>query len=195
MTEVDRLRVIYELQDQQFRAGMERMRNMTRLTNDQIIAQAKRAELGLASMGRAFAGAFSVAVVAGVSQKLTRIADAATQMQNSLRVAGLEGAELSRVYDQLFKSAQKNAAPIGSLVDLYSKLALAQDTLGVSSQDLIKFTDGISVALRVGGTDAQAASGSLLQLSQALGGGVVRAEEFNSILEGTPTIARASRRA
>lgn len=156
-----------------------------------VNASTAKATAGIARMGRAFAGAFSVAVVTGLAQRFTRIADAATQMQNSLRVAGLEGAELSRVYGQLFASAQRNSAPITSLVDLYSKLALAQNELGVSSEDLIEFTDEIAVALKVAGTDATAASGSLLQLSQALGGGVVRAEEFNSILEGTPTIAQA----
>ncbi|MCT4332631.1 tape measure protein [Paracoccus sp. YLB-12] len=121
----------------------------------------------------------------------TRLADEATAMRNALSNAGLAGEELTRVYEQLFKSAQRNAAPITSLVDLYSKLALTQAELGVSGDDLIRFTDGIAVALKVAGTDATAASGALLQLSQALGGGVVRAEEFNSILEGTPTIAQA----
>ena len=121
----------------------------------------------------------------------TRLADEATAMRNALSNAGLAGEELARVYEQLFKSAQKNSAPVGSLVDLYSKLALTQKELGVTSDDLIRFTDGIAVALKVAGTDATAASGSLLQLSQALGGGIVRAEEFNSILEGTPTIAQA----
>lgn len=140
---------------------------------------------------RAGAGFLAGGFAAQQFRQFTQLADAATKMRNSLKVVGLEGDGLNAVYGQLYKSAQQNATPIQSLVDLYSKLALAQDTLGVSSQDLIKFTDGISVALRVGGTDAQAASGSLLQLSQALGGGVVRAEEFNSILEGTPTIARA----
>lgn len=48
------------------------------------------------------------------------------------------------------------------------------------------------VALRVAGTDAQSASGALLQLSQAMGSGVVRAEEFNSILEGALPIAQAA---
>lgn len=191
MPVIDRLSVLYDVQDQQFRAGMERMRRTTRATSDQIIAQANRAERGLSGIGRAFAGAFSAAVVVGITQKITRIADAATQMRNALSIAGLEGEELSRVYGQLFESAQRNAAPISSLVGLYSKLALTQKELGVTSDELIQFTDGIAVALKVAGTDATAASGSLLQLSQALGGGIVRAEEFNSILEGTPTIAQA----
>ncbi|MFB9223836.1 tape measure protein [Paracoccus cavernae] len=137
--------------------------------------------------GGLLAGGF----VANQVRQFLRLSDAATKMRNSLRVAGLNGEELSSVYGKLFQSAQRNSAPISSLVDLYSKLSLTQKELGVSSDELIRFTDGIAVALRVGGTDAQAASGSLLQLSQALGGGVVRAEEFNSILEGTPTIAQA----
>lgn len=137
-------------------------------------------------------GAFGAAFASlrGV-QSYNRLADAATAMANSLRVAGLEGAELSRVYERLFGSAQRNSTPINSLVDLYSKMSLAQNELGASTEDLLTFTDNIAVALKVAGTDATTASGSLLQLSQALGGGIVRAEEFNSILEGTPTIAQA----
>lgn len=49
----------------------------------------------------------------------------------------------------------------------------------------------MALALRVAGTDAQSASGALLQLSQAMGGGVVRAEEFNSLLEGALPIVQA----
>jgi len=145
----------------------------------------------IGSLGRLFAGGLSVAGIARLTRGYTQMADAAAQMHNALRVAGLEGAELSRVYEQLFRSAQRNSAPVNALVSLYSKLALTQNELGVTSDELIRFTDGIAVALKVAGTDATTASGALLQLSQALSGGVVRAEEFNSILEGTPTIAQA----
>lgn len=146
---------------------------------------------GIGALGRAFGVGISVAAVARLTKSYVNLADAATQMQNALRTVGLEGEELSGVYEQLFRSAQRNSAPINSLVGLYSKLALTQKELGVTSEELLGFTDGIAVALKVAGTDATTASGSLLQLSQALGGGVVRAEEFNSILEGTPTIAQA----
>lgn len=138
----------------------------------------------IGAFGAAFAGARAI-------QGYSRLADAAKAMANSLRVAGLEGAELSRVYEKLFASAQRNSTPINALVDLYSKLSLTQKELGVSGDELIQFTDGVAVALKVAGTDATSASGALLQLSQALGGGIVRAEEFNSILEGVPTIAQA----
>lgn len=117
--------------------------------------------------------------------------DASTRITNALKVAGLQGAELTNVYDKLFASAQKNAAPLESLVTLYSRLALTQKELGVTQAELVGFTDKVALALRVGGTSATEASGALLQLSQALGGGTVRAEEFNSVLEGAPTIVQA----
>lgn len=74
---------------------------------------------------------------------------------------------------------------------LYGRAVQAQKELNLSSQDLLKFTDGISTALKAAGTDSQAAAGGLLQLSQALGSGVVRAQEFNSVNEQIPTVMKA----
>ncbi len=117
--------------------------------------------------------------------------DASTRIDNALKVAGLSGEKLAAVYDQLFASAQQNAAPIETLVTLYGRAAQAQNELGVSTQELLGFTNNVALALRVAGTDATTAQGALLQLGQALGSGTVHAEEFNSVLEGAPTIAQA----
>ena len=142
-----------------------------------------------ASVGRAAVGAFAgSAIVAGAA----KFSQAATRIDNSLKVAGLSGANLEKVYGDLRDSALRNAAPFESLVELYSRAALIQNELGVSSQQLVQFTDNVALALRVSGKSAQESSGALLQLSQALGSGVVRAEEFNSIVEGAPTILQAA---
>lgn len=171
------------------------MRKAQGITNRQLGAIEKRAQKSASTIGASFGrlgGAFAGAFISGVAlRNAQELIDTATQIQNALKVAGLEGEALSSVYDKLFASAQKNAAPVQSLVDLYSKLSLTQKELGVSNEELINFTDKVALALRVGGTDALAASGALLQLSQALGGGVVRAEEFSSVLEGAPTIVQA----
>lgn len=116
------------------------------------------------------------------------------ELRNQLATTGLQGEALEGVFTQLAQSALRNYAPLDSLVALYSKLALVSGDLGKSQQDILQFTGAVAKALRVGGVSAGQASGALLQLSQALGGGVVRAEEFNSILEGAPTIAQAMAR-
>jgi tape measure domain-containing protein len=151
----------------------------------------------LGDISREFNAGFGSGILGGIAAGFSLNAargliDSATKISNALKVAGLSGQDLDRVYQSLFKSAQENAAPLETLVELYSRAALQQKELGVSTQQLLKFTSDVALALRVQGTDAATASGALLQLSQALGSGVVHAQEFNSILEGVPTIAQAA---
>jgi tape measure domain-containing protein len=120
-----------------------------------------------------------------------KLADSANRMENALKVAGLAGTELARVQEKLFEAAQKNAAPLEDLTNLFGKVSQVQKELGVSTDELLGFTENIAVALRVSGKSATEAQGALLQLSQALAAGTVRAEEYNSVNEGAPTILRA----
>jgi len=136
-------------------------------------------------LGAVVGGAFTL-------RAAQQMIDASTRINNALKVAGLSGDELTRVYDRLAASAQENAAPIEALVQLYSRASLVQKELGISTEELLRFTDEVAIALRVSGRSAAESSGALLQLSQALGSGIVRAEEFNSILEGALPIAQAA---
>jgi tape measure domain-containing protein len=152
-------------------------------------AMNRNVSTNFSGLGRTIAGAFAGAAALRGAQTLI---DASTRIENALKVAGLSGQALTDVYDELFTSAQRNAAPLEALVDLYGRASLVQKELGVSTEELLGFTDKVAVALRVSGKSAAESSGALLQLSQALGGGVVRAEEFNSILEGALPIAQAA---
>lgn len=147
--------------------------------------------IGLRSAVTGLASAY--AAIKG-AQGFKELLDTSNRIQNALRVVGHEGESLTKVYDQLFASAQKNYTSIESLTTLYSRLGLAQNELGKTSEEILGFTDRVALALRVQGTNAQEARGALIQLTQAMGSGVVRAEEFNSIVEGAPTILRATAR-
>lgn len=144
---------------------------------------------GFASMGRGLIGAFAAQASLARAQQLI---EASTRIANALKVSGLEGEALTRVHEGLFAAAQKHAAPVETLAQLYSRLSLVQKELGISSGEVLGFTENVALALRAGGTSAGEASGALLQLAQAMGSGTVRAEEFNSILEGAPAIAQAA---
>ncbi|TCP90950.1 tape measure domain-containing protein [Rhizobium sp. PP-CC-2G-626] len=209
-TDTERLVVSLEARIKDFEKNFQKAGRTSSTSFDQIERRAKQnasrleASMGRSAsvIGRAFsqtearvgefgqriAGALAGAVALKQAQQLV---DAATRIKNALKVAGLEGENLEGVYRQLYNAAQENAAPLESLVTLYGRLSLVQKELGVNQQELIQFSKNVSLALRVGGQSAEEASGALLQLSQALGGGTVRAEEFNSVLEGAPTIAQA----
>ncbi|NTA10409.1 tape measure protein [Agrobacterium tumefaciens] len=141
--------------------------------------------------GLATSAAKAFALIGGV-QGFRTLSDSATKIDNALKVAGLSGEELERTYAKLRNSAQANAAPLETLVQLYGRVALVQGELGITSDQLVGFSNNVAMALRVSGQSSQEASGALLQLAQALGSGVVRAEEFNSIVEGAPTILQAA---
>ncbi len=154
----------------------------------QIVEESKRVESELkGSSDRIAASLRRVAgiIAAGFSaREVSQMADTYKRFSNQLRVAGVEGAALGQVQDALYASAQRNGVQLESLSTLYGRAAQAASSLGASQEDLLKFTDGVTDALRIQGGDPAAASGALLQLSQALQSGIVRAEEFNSVNEG-----------
>ncbi|MGQ2989522.1 MAG: tape measure protein [Ferrovibrionaceae bacterium] len=149
----------------------------------QPVGDAFRREV--AGLSGILAGLFTAAQV-------TKYADAYTGLQNRLKAAGLEGEALARVENALYAAAERNGVAVDAVAQLYQRAALSKKSLGATDEQIIRLTDGVSAALRVQGVSAQAASGPLLQLGQALGGGIVRAEELNSLLEGTPIILQAA---
>lgn len=146
---------------------------------------------GTAAAGK-LKGAFA-AIAAGVGlNELRKVADDYTKIMNSLKVAGVKDADLSGTFDKLFASAQRNYAPLDALATLYGRVSAAQTTLKASSDDVMRVTDITAQALRVGGTSAKEASGALLQLGQALAGGKLQAEEYNSLLDGMRPLLQAA---
>ncbi|EFO32621.1 phage tape measure protein [Roseibium sp. TrichSKD4] len=202
-TDLERLVVQLSADVKKFEKAMNKAQGITSKSMKAVETRVKRTEGRLSKFGResfvairAGTAAFAAVGVAagGAAVAFKRFSDAATRIDNTLKVAGLEGEQLETVYKSLRDSAIKYQAPLETLATLYGSLSLAQKELGVSSTEIVSFTDNVAAALKVSGKTAQEASGALLQLGQALGGGVVRAEEFNSILEGAPAIAQAAAR-
>lgn len=154
----------------------------------QLEAQIARSSGGISNSLRGlavtFAAAFSV-------RQIQEYADSYTRLVNQLRVAGVEGENLANVQGQLLEIANRNGIAVESLGVLYSRGAQVSRELGATQAELIQFSSGVAAALKIQGTSATEAQGALLQLSQALGSGTVRAEEFNSINEGALPILQA----
>lgn len=125
------------------------------------------------------------------ANQLKEFADGYTRYTNQLKVAGLEGSGLVQVQDGLFATAQKYGVELESLGALYGRTSQGAKELGASQGDLLKFANGVAASIKVQGGAASEAKGALQQLSQALGGQIVRAEEYNSINEGARPILQA----
>ena len=150
--------------------SVQRLEAQMRRSSGAIGGQIK----GLAA---AFAGAFT-------GRELVGLIDGFTRLQNSLRVAGLEGQNLERVQSQLLELSSKYGVGIEGLADLFGKATDAGRSFGASQDQVVKLTEATAQALKITGTSAAQAQGAILGLSQALASGTVRAEEYNQINEG-----------
>lgn len=169
----------------QYNRSMDSVSAKTKQTADQIRASSN--EIG--GHLRTLAGTLAAGVTFAAIQKL---ADGYTILQNRLRVTGLEGESLLDVQERLFEISNRNGAAVGEMAQLYSRMALNIKDLGATEDQLLTVTSGVAAALRVQGISAEMAQGPLLQLGQAMGAGIVRAEEYNSIMEGMPVLVMAA---
>lgn len=146
--------------------------------------------VGLAAMAR-YAAAATAASAALMVSGAVRAADSYKGLQNSLRVTGLEADALAAATNKLFDVSMRTGTSVEANATLYARLTAAQKDLGASSDQLFTFTEAVSNALKINGTEASAATGALLQLSQALGGSKIQAQEYNSLIDGMRPLLQA----
>lgn len=118
----------------------------------------------------------------------TEMSDQASNLAGRLKLATKSQEEFARAYKQTYAIAQQGQADWSSVVNLFAQLT---QTTGQSQERILNLTKIISQAFRVSGASAQDTSNGLRQLQQAMAGGVLRAEEFNTIIETSPRIVQA----
>lgn len=124
-------------------------------------------------------------------RQVIEVADAWNNMTARLKLATAGSQEFAVAQKEVFAIAQRIGVPIAETAMLYGKLQQAVRQLGGEQKDALQLTETISQALRVSGVSATEAKSSLLQLGQALASGVLRGEEFNSVVENSPRLAQA----
>jgi tape measure domain-containing protein len=133
----------------------------------------------------------SINWAAGKVQEIVQVADAWNMMGARLKLATAGQNEFVTAQKALFDIAQRIGVPIQEVSTLYGKLQQAVRMLGGEQKDALTITESISQALRLSGASATEAQSSLLQFGQALASGVLRGEEFNSVVENSPRLAQA----
>lgn len=126
----------------------------------------------------------------GSVKQLASMADEWTTVENRLKLVIKSTAELEQVRSQLLASANNTGQSIGTVAELYNKLAMSQAQTGISGSKLLKLTDTINKSMVIGGGAAESQAAALVQLSQAFSSGTLRGEELNSVLEQAPGLAQ-----
>lgn len=93
--------------------------------------------------------------------------------------------------NMIYLSAERARGSYQATADAVSKLGLMAGDAFESSEEIIAFMEQVNKQFTIAGTEAAGIDAAMLQLTQAMGSGVLRGEEYNSILEQAPNIIQA----
>lgn len=135
----------------------------------------------LRGMVGAYVGLNAVKGFVGLSDTLT---------QTTARLNMLTGdmARTKELQDAIFASAQRSRGAYQDSADAVAKMGLLAGNAFSNTGELVRFTELINKEFTIAGTSAEGVKAAMLQLTQAMGSGVLRGEELNSVLEQAPNI-------
>ncbi|MFO0270584.1 MAG: tape measure protein, partial [Gemmatimonadota bacterium] len=138
--------------------------------------EASRTERAVSALGRAM----SLVASGFVVREFTRWLDTTTRLRGQLSLVAEGTPEVAAAQRALLSVAQETRTSLEDTTTMYVRVSQAAGDLGLTQDEVLRITRTVNQSLALSGTTATQAAGSLLQLGQAFGGGIVRAEEFNS---------------
>ena len=146
--------------------------------------KAAEAAGGLGKIGTVLAGFATLSF----AKSLLDTADAMQSINSQVRQVTSSETEYLSVQRQLLEVANNTRASLESTSSLYVSTSRALKDYGYTQQEILTFTEATNNAMTIGGVQAEQQAAALLQLSQALGSGVLQGDEFKSIAEAAPIL-------
>lgn len=150
---------------------------------------------GIGSSLRAIQGLAAAAIggdlLAGTVGDVIKTADAYDNLAARIKLVTGEGVAFDTAFQGVYEVAKRTSSALESTGTLFSRIATAGKELGLSQQQALQLTETINSAVQLSGASAQASDAAITQLIQGLQSGVLRGEEFNSVMEQAPRLASA----
>lgn len=161
-------------------------RKIKQLNED--LKKAESAGSGFAGVIGRLKGLFAGFALVSFAKGMAETADKMQVLDNQVRQTTAGEAEFAAVKGRLLQVANQTRADLSATTELYVKSSRALKDYGYSQEEVLKFTEATNNAMTIGGVAAEQQSAALLQLSQALGSGVLQGDEFKSIAEAAPIL-------
>lgn len=123
-------------------------------------------------------------------QGLITVADEYATLQSRIKIAVGETGNFREAMAGVYQVAMQSNTSLESTANLFSRVYDTGKLMGLSQQQVLEVTKSINQAVQLSGGSAQSSEAAVTQLTQALQSGVLRGDEFNSIMEQAPTIAK-----
>ena len=144
----------------------------------------KRSENGLIKMAGRMLAAYvsfkSITAMIGMSDQMAQVGARLDLLGDKLQVT----------QEQIMGVAQRSRGSFVDTADVISKLGQRAGDAFNSGDELLQFGENLNKMFIIAGASQAEMSSASLQLTQALGSGVLRGEELNAVFESAPNIIR-----
>lgn len=189
--EVERMAPAYQQAANQASAATLKQAAATRTLRDgvgELGAQLQRIQsIAMVALGGTWA--------AGKAKEIADVADEFKNLQARVKLATGEGELFAGAWGSVTRIALETNAALDGTATLFARVAEAGKSAGLSveaaARQSLALTETINQATQLSGASADSANAAITQLIQGLQSGVLRGEEFNSVMEQAPRLAKA----
>lgn len=152
--------------------------------NQEISAGTQQANELTNTIKRAVAAYVSIQSVG----KALNISDELVQTTSRLNMMNDGVQTTAELVNMVYAAAQDARGSFSQMADVVARFGNNAKDAFSSSEEVVAFADLIQKQMTIAGASTQEAANTELQLSQALGSGVLRGDELNSIFEQAPNL-------
>ena len=155
---------------------------------NQAASDGEGAIQGIVGSVVALVGAY--ASLNGLSQAMDLADDMASSIARiDMMNDGLQTTE--ELQKRIFESAQRSLTPYQQTIDTVAALGNRAGDAFSNNAETILFAENLGKMFSIAKASQQESASATLQLTQALGAGVLRGEELNAVLEAAPNVVQA----
>lgn len=152
--------------------------------NQEVSAGTQQANELTNTIKRAVAAYISIQSVG----KALNISDELVQTTSRLNMMNDGIQTTAELVNMVYAAAQDARGSFSQMADVVARFGNNAKDAFSSSEEVVAFADLIQKQMTIAGASTQEAANAELQLSQALGSGVLRGDELNSIFEQAPNL-------
>lgn len=164
---------------------------------DSIERGAKRADRQVNTLKtsiKALSRVIHLLLAAEAVRQFIDMAEQAKMLRVKIKLLTGDAEVAGRVFDGLKEISKETGQSLKDTGELWQGLAISLKNTSATDGQLLNLVGTIQKMGALGGASAEQMSNSMRQFRQSIDGGVLRAEEFNSLLENTPTIVQTMAR-
>lgn len=169
------------------------VKSQTKAATDQQKQLKQATDSTADSAGKLVSAAKRVAAaIAGISitKGAIGLSDELAQTEARLNLMNDGQQTTAQLQNLIYSAAQRSRVEYTAMADVVAKIGQRASDAFDSSAEVLQFAENLNKQFIIAGASQEEIASASLQLTQALGSGVLRGEEFNAVFESAPNIIK-----